>query len=152
MSICSISTLLNEPLEGGDSLEVLLDSNDSDASGFYPGFQHRFVGFYFIGIRYSLFKIDMSTCRSVQVRLSWSRHERFLRFRIFYPGLQLRFVAFCSFGIVFLCSNRHVNMSLCPRFTFLSICHCFFGRYRYICLPCLLMLYLTVFSFLFPVP
>ena len=34
----------NEPLERVDSFDVLLDINDS---GFYPGFQHRFVGLLF---------------------------------------------------------------------------------------------------------
>ena len=36
---------LNEPLEGVDSFDVLLDPNDSVFDP-HPGFQHRFVGLY----------------------------------------------------------------------------------------------------------
>ena len=58
----------NEPLEGVDSFDVLLDMIDSvsNDSGFYPGFQHRFVGLLFYWIRIFRVQDDMSTCRSVQ--------------------------------------------------------------------------------------
>ena len=36
---------MNEPLEGVDSFDVLLDPNDSVFDP-HPGFQHRFVGLY----------------------------------------------------------------------------------------------------------
>ena len=41
-----------DSLGGLDSFDVLLDKNESDKndSGFYPGFQHRHVGFYSIGL------------------------------------------------------------------------------------------------------
>ena len=58
-------SLFFEPLEGFDSFAVRLDNNESDKneSGFYPGFQHLFVG------SFILLKSDIlrprSPCRHV---------------------------------------------------------------------------------------
>ena len=49
LDFSTFAFLLNEPLEGFDSFDVLLDMNKSDMndSRFYPGFQHQFVGLLF---------------------------------------------------------------------------------------------------------
>ena len=64
MSIRPRVLVFNDSLEGVDSFDVLLHTNIG--FGFYPGFQHRFVGLYSIRFGYFVFKIDMLTCRSVQ--------------------------------------------------------------------------------------
>ena len=80
LEVVPCNLTFNEPLEGVDSFDVLLDMNESNIneSGFYPGFQRRFVVLYSIEIRIFLFKIDMLTCRSVQVRRTF-RRSRLIR-------------------------------------------------------------------------
>ena len=56
-----------KPLGGLDSFDICPGKNEPNKeSGFYPGFQHHFVGPYVVEFGYVASKIDMLTCRSVQ--------------------------------------------------------------------------------------
>ena len=94
-----------EPLEGPDTLDVLLDLNDSvhiRTYPNYPGFQHRFVRLYVI---FSVDFCSRSTCRHVDLfKTLRSLREFFLSLRsqFLIIFLLIQYSGFCFYFILFL--------------------------------------------------